>query len=638
MKAPDLPSTVMSIRRRWLKWGIFGCLSVTGIALLRSTFTAQSPLPLIAAKPEGCLSCHANMTGFAPAHEPAAIGCSSCHLGDPLARSANGAHQGMTRTPGNLSLVKQTCATTACHAPIEDRVQHSLMNTMSGVISVDKYVFGENPDLDRPYVASQIGHTAADSHLRNLCVSCHLGHDKTVPGPLSTESRGGGCSACHLDYGERATEELERRGRAGLQPISPQVHPMISLQIPNTACFGCHSRSGRISTNYEGWHETLLDDGKASQLAGWPTAFRTLDDGRIFERKPADVHFERGLTCIDCHNASEVMGNGVAYAHEEAAVRITCLDCHSDQAPVTRNLTDLDPEARLVATLRGLATASLRFKISADGSSVLNNVIVDENSVTHQLTKQGSQRLSPKPLSPSCRRQIAGHQALNCNSCHSAWASQCISCHTESDPKVGGWDHLSQSPSKDTWREQAGDFSSELPTLGVLHTIDAAGKFARQVTTVAPGMILTLTQNSTASVKSSEFHRLFAPVAPHTTSLKGRTCISCHANPAALGYGKGTLTYQIRGASGEWTFEPAMRRRSEDGLPQDAWIGFLQEPPPMSTTRTQLRPFSIQEQRLILLVGACLQCHAGDDPKIIPVWADFGNYKKSLSGKCYLPN
>ena len=38
-----------------------------------------------------------------------------------------------------------------------------------------------------------------------------------------------------------------------------KVHPSVSLKVSDNHCFGCHSRSGRISTNYEGWHETTLE-------------------------------------------------------------------------------------------------------------------------------------------------------------------------------------------------------------------------------------------------------------------------------------------------------------------------------------------------------------------------------------------
>ena len=34
----------------------------------------------------------------------------------------------------------------------------------------------------------------------------------------------------------------------------------------------------------------------------------------------------------------------------------------------------------------------------------------------------------------------------------------------------------------------------------------------------------------------------------------------------------------------------------------------------MVSTRDDVRPFSVEEQRRILAVGACLTCHQGDSP------------------------
>ena len=70
----------------------------------------------------------------------------------------------------------------------------------------------------------------------------------------------------------------------------------------------------------------------------------------------------------------------------------------------------------------------------------------------------------------------------------------------------------------------------------------------------------------------------------------------------------------------------------------DAWIGFLQEPGVGTTTRKDARPFSLQEQRNILFVGACLECHNEKERRIAAVFADFKSYRAALSQKCRLPD
>ncbi len=84
----------------------------------------------------------------------------------------------------------------------------SLMNTMSGVISVNRFAFDE---INKPvglFNVKNLTQSNADNHLRNLCASCHLGNEKTEFGPITELSRGGGCNACHLNYRDKAIEQL----------------------------------------------------------------------------------------------------------------------------------------------------------------------------------------------------------------------------------------------------------------------------------------------------------------------------------------------------------------------------------------------------------------------------------------------
>ena len=109
---------------------------------------------------ESCLHCHGEMTGFAAGHDPATIGCASCHLGDPGALEEKAAHAGMVLIPGNLSVAGQTCSATGCHPGIDHRVKGSLMNTMRGVVSVDRFAFGEALSPDGPTAIQEIGDSA----------------------------------------------------------------------------------------------------------------------------------------------------------------------------------------------------------------------------------------------------------------------------------------------------------------------------------------------------------------------------------------------------------------------------------------------------------------------------------------------
>jgi len=592
----------------------------------------RTSVPFVADRREGCLACHKGMKGLIPAHDPKSIGCASCHLGNPWTLDKMLAHAGMTRTPGNLSIVDRTCGTSNCHGDQAARIHHSLMNTMSGVVAVDKYVFGENGDLNAHYDVAALKHSPADSHLRNLCASCHLGQEKEQPGPANEMDRGGGCSACHLRYD--AASEAELHPSAG--SAAPEHHPDISLSIPSVACFGCHSRSGRISTSFEGWHETLQDGETARASNSGPGQFRVLADGRVFARHPADVHAEKGMTCVDCHLASEVMGDGSTPAHEDEAIRISCVDCHAAGPSSTKDFAHLDPETQQIAAMRKLNEPMRQFVVTHSCTVAYPNVYLDSAGRPVVSLINTTTLLHPKPMKRVCSADM--HKRLECSTCHTAWAPQCITCHTSFDPKGHGFDHLAGKFLRGAWQEQSDHYLDDAPSLGIERVVSAQGVDLERVATFVPGMILHLDGAGGPEHPGARFRRLFAPASAHTTAAHARDCRSCHMNPLALGYGRGQLKYLVTRRSATWQFTPAFAASPEDGLPQDAWIGFLEEPGKDLATRKRARPFTLEEQRRILLVGACLSCHNENEPRVAAAFDDFAHYRAAIGRHCILPD
>ena len=86
--------------------------------------------------------------------------------------------------------------------------------------------------------------------------------------------------------------------------------------------------------------------------------------------------------------------------------------------------------------------------------------------------------------------------------------------------------------------------------------------------------------------------------------------------------------------TGRWQFTPEKKPSAHDGLPEDAWTGFLKTRDGMVSTREGARPFSVEEQRRILTVGACLTCHAGDSPVMTRALADFAATLAARSRRC----
>ncbi len=533
-----------------------------------------------------CGECHAAVEGLEAGH--ATLSCAACHLGNRHTLEPALAHLGLVRIPGNAADMDRTCGASGCHAELPHRFRGNIMTTMNGVVSVDRWVFGEQPTPTARTPVAELGHSPADTHLRNLCASCHLGNPKTEAGPLTERSRGGGCNACHLRYSDAARASLGQHR----EPSRRFVHAALSVKPEPIACFGCHSRSGRVSLNFDGWQEFSGDAGTAP--------LRALEDGRVVRRGLADVHAERGLGCVDCHGAWEVMGDGTTPLHREDQSTLRCTDCHLTAAPVTRTLAELDPGSARVAALEGFAQPGRRYLTIARSGVALVNTFVEDGGAF--LTGKYSGRTAPlRPPAAACTAGTA-HDALACATCHEAWAPQCVSCHTRFDPDEPRYDLLDHAQADGAWFEDGDAALAEPATLGV-RVLDGG---AQRIETFAPGMVMTLAQPG----KPTTFHRLFAPVFAHTIRREARACVACHADPVALGYGRGTLRYEP--GARRWAFTPSRPLRPEDGLPADAWVGFLAFRGPESTTREDTRPLSPAEQRRVLTVGACLTCHAPD--------------------------
>jgi hypothetical protein len=66
-------------------------------------------------------------------------------------------------------------------------------------------------------------------------------------------------------------------------------------------------------------------------------------------------------------------------------------------------------------------------------------------------------------------------------------------------------------------------------------------------------------------------------------------------------------------------------------------VPFLGERGGMVSTRDDVRPFTLEEQRRILRVGACLTCHAGDSRVMRDSVRDFDALLARRSRRCVLP-
>jgi hypothetical protein len=99
------------------------------------------------------------------------------------------------------------------------------------------------------------------------------------------------CKTCHVQSCDRCHAKKED---------GKDVYSAHAAADMKAVCLSCHKRE-----------QAIFNMGQASQTL--------------------DVHIAKGMTCMDCHNASEVHGTGIAFhsMHDSGAVTTACENCHT---------------------------------------------------------------------------------------------------------------------------------------------------------------------------------------------------------------------------------------------------------------------------------------------------------------------
>ncbi len=529
-----------------------------------------------------CLSCHKDEK-LDPAHDSAVIGCSPCHLGNPLAVTKEKGHEGMVLNPGDLRHVGKTCSVEGCHPLDVHKVKNSLMATNRGILGTLLYYWGETDSQDTELTVEELLNSGKTSlaldYYRKLCATCHLWKQKNdLSGiPKFFNEKGGGCSACH--YYVPGQTEIDTILVSDSEQVAvtsdKKVHPLITRKVHSVNCVRCHNRSGRIGISYMGIFES---EGYGTPYEKGNLNSKQLPGARFYLDVADDVHHEKGMECIDCHTRNEIMGDGTSYAHYEDQLEISCQVCHSDTPGTTRKnttLTNIENE---------------------DGKVVLVGK-VDEK--VHPVKT---------PKKDVC--DFAPHKRVSCEACHSTWVAQCYGCHAKRDASLTHLDKLSLEETAGLWEEGRSYIRYERPMLGV---------WQDEIVVVTPGCqdIVTVVDKNGEIEKSFDRFTM-AAINPHTTQAKGRECIDCHASTKTVGLGEGKIFMR----AGELVFEAVDQGVVTSAgitVPFDAYVTLAGEPLQHSS-RSTLRPFNQGELRSILRVGLCVRCHNRYDDTI---WASY---------------
>jgi len=536
-----------------------------------------------------CLSCHTKEK-LDPAHDVRVIGCTPCHLGDPLAIDKDKAHEGIVNNPGDLRVVHKTCSVEGCHPADLKKVKNSLMATNRGILGTLLYYWGESDSQNTELTVKDLidsGETSlALDYFRKLCATCHLWKQKNdLPeAPEFFNEKGGGCSACHfmMPEGAERPSVIESDDDFYEEDDKEKIHPLITRTVIDDNCIRCHNRSGRIGLAYVGVFES---EGYGTPYEAGKLSSQQMPGDRFYLKLADDIHHRRGMSCIDCHTREEIMGDGTSYAHYEDQLEISCQVCHRATPGTTRKKNELTN--------------------------------VEQHQDGYKLIGKNDEKIYElrKPKAGVC--DFEPHKRVTCEACHSTWVPQCYGCHAKRDQTATHLDKLSLKESVGRWEEGRSYIRYRKPMLGV---------WKEEIVIVTPGCQDIVTLIDDDGKLEDSFNRFtMAAINPHTTQEKGRECIDCHGSTKTVGLGEGTLSV----ADNKISFTPfAKGLQTEAGETPglDSFV-MLDGTQLQHGSREDLRAFNARELKAILRAGLCADCHNYYQD---PIWKNYNDQSVCL--------
>ncbi len=393
-----------------------------GLVLVGFLLSSQKPVfeitPTLTGQTERCLTCHNGIEPISISHPIDEFGCVSCHGGDALALDADAAHTNMVRNPAALDVAQQYCGD--CHSAQVYLVQHSIMATYSGAISLVRRAFGLQPDGTAQYAVHEVDYLQAflpDSadpqpvkDFATNCLNCHLYSE-----PLQTDNyhRSTGCASCHVLYSETGLYEGGDPSISKTEIGYPQKHEFTTA-IPYTQCNHCHNQG-----NYD--LRTMTFVPRPDMPASTPL---TGDAKRLHDYYQPIGEFtkcEWELDCIDCHTSLEIMGDGVLHNNRTEAQYTQCSTCHGTlDSPPLEQVVQFDNE---LAMTRANLNPNVSLRV---GDSIL---VTNRSEPLYNIRKVGDQWVLtgkatgitynlPLVQGSTCQQKPDQQASSYCHECH----------------------------------------------------------------------------------------------------------------------------------------------------------------------------------------------------------------------------
>lgn len=188
----------------------------------------------------------------------------------------------------------------------------------------------------------------SDRHFQMGCKLCHKGNDKE----LSKEAAHKGlvkrpsdnlsaCAFCHKPITDNYAKSLHYTTigqRNGVMPrFSAKELKTFDEKVFEQSCRSCHASCGDChvkSPPVSGISTGLISGHKFVKKKEGKTC-ASCHGGRVYPEFTGeyggtpDIHYQKGMICVDCHKISEMHGDGTAYpSKQHVKDRPSCRNCH----------------------------------------------------------------------------------------------------------------------------------------------------------------------------------------------------------------------------------------------------------------------------------------------------------------------
>jgi hypothetical protein len=445
---------------------------------------------------QDCISCHTIEKFDELNHN---FSCLECHV-KPQDRASYEHDTDIVLHPDSLENVEIFCS--KCHKNDIKSVKNSLHVSMKNEINLTRKLWGQKgSDIDLQSLPLPKSHVSepkdlVDDFLRRKCLKCHIGSQGSGERGMY---RGKGCMSCHMEYSEDGKYKGSDISVKEKRPYA-KIHTM-SKKPPMSACLSCHNKNfvgtdylGLFPKDYEkSYRAPITKEGK------YPKKIY----GNSYHHLSQDIHYQKGLTCVDCHKKNEVMG---VHAQKSDIKKATCKDCHKQ---IVKNEAHENYHENVSCSTCHAAWQMSNYELSVFRDDIADydkweNLMAQEDAYLEKFLKKAiKSKNKPKPYMPDWVSQ-----KMEKGIWYSGW-------------RFKRWEHLLLG----------NDENGQVKILRPMFQYRISYRDENK----------TMILNDVHSLEGKKIEA-FVPYSPHTITKKAKSCESCHENKLLLNPPKNTNT------------------------------------------------------------------------------------------------